>query len=173
MNEHVFADDPEDYTSTAPQEPSVEERLGEFAEMLQAGRATQWAEGDILTEAKRTYGRKVLGQFAEIGRCSVRWCQRRAKVAETFGRDVRATYPDLNWSVFEIAARTDDPVVWLQRAADNGWSEAQLRQAIRGVKPETPKVARLLKRAEEILQAGGDDADALEDGMRNLLRLRD
>lgn len=159
---------PEDYM----REPNLEESLSEFAEMLQAGRATQWAEGDMLAEAKRTYGRKVLLRFAEVGRCSVRWCQRRAKVAETFARDTRALYPDLNWSVFEIAARTDDPVGWLQKAADNGWSEAQLRQAIRGVKPETPKVARLLKQAEKILRAGGDDADALEDGMRNLLRLR-
>lgn len=159
MSEHAFAD-------------SLEELLTEFADMLQANRATQWTLGDMLARAREEFGPGVLGQFAEVARVTKRWCQRLARVSETFSESERAAYPDLGWSVFAVAAGTDDPIGWLQRAADNGWSEAQLRQAIRGAKPETPKVARLLKQAEKILQAGGDDADALEDGMRNLLRLR-
>ena len=165
----MFAD-PEDYMSTAPREPSLEESLGEFAEMLQAGRATQWAEGDMLADAKRTYGRKVLSQFAEVARCSTRWCQRRAKVAETFDGETRSLYPDMNWSVFEVAARTDDPKAWLQKAADNQWSERELRQVIRGERPPSNAVERLLKRVETILKAGGDDADSLADGLLGLVR---
>lgn len=171
MSEHVFAD-PEDYMSTAPREPSLEELLTRAAEMRLANRATQWALGDIAAEARETFGKQALGKLAEVLGVSRRWVQKLAQVWETYSDDERASYPELGWSLFAVAARTDDPIHWLTLANDNHWSERELRLAIRGEKPPSNTVERLLKQAEKILQAGGDDADALEDGLSRLLRIR-
>lgn len=149
---------------------TLETALTDFAEMLQANRATLWDLGDKLAAAREQFGPKVMGEFAAVARYSKRWCQKLASVSSTYSTDDRAEFADLNWSLFALAATQENPRHWLERAADEGWSESELRKAIRGEKPETPKVERLLKRVEKMLSDGGDDAAALQDGLLSLLR---
>ncbi len=172
MSENVFAD-PEDYTSTAPREPSLEELLTRAAEMRQANRATQWALGDIAAEAREAFGKSALGKLAEVMGVSKRWVERLAQVSEAYSQDERSAYPELGWALFAVAMKTDDPIHWLTQAADNHWSERELRQAIRGERPPSNTVERLLKRVETILQSGGDDAETLRDGLLSLVRRTD
>lgn len=91
-------------------------------------------------------------------------------MSAAYSTDDRAEFADLNWSLFALAATQENPRHWLERAADEGWSESELRKAIRGEKPETPVVERILKRVETVLSAGGDEAATLEDGLLSLLR---
>ncbi len=167
MSEHA---DPEDYLSTAPKEPNLEELLTRAAEMRQANRATQWALGDIAAEARETFGKGALGKLAETLGVSKRWVERLAQVSMAYSQEERATYPELGWALFAAATRTDQPLYWLTLANDNQWSERELRQAIRGERPPSNVVERLLRRVETILQAGGDDADSLTDGLLELVR---
>lgn len=169
MSEHAFPD-PEDYMSTAPREPSLEELLDRATEMRLANRATQWALGDIAAEARETFGKQALGKLAEVMGVSTRWVQKLAQVSTAYSKQERAAFPELGWSLFALAARADDPIQWLTQASDSQWSERELRQAIRGGKPPSNAVERLLKRAETILAAGGDDAEALRDGLLRLMR---
>lgn len=150
---------------------SLEEALQEFSEMVSANRATQWDLGDKILSARKTFGPKAIGKFAETGRCSTRWCQRLARVSRTFEPENR--YLDMDWSIYELMCATESPLEWLERASENEWSAAQLRRAIRGVRPETPKVQKILKAVERVFAEGGDEADALEDGLRVLLRRRE
>ena len=161
----MFAD-PEDYMSTA----SLEELLTRATEMRQANRATQWALGDIAAEARETFGKTALGKLAEVMGVSKRWVERLAQVSEAYSHEERAAYPELGWSIYALAMRTDDPVHWLEQASDNHWSERELRLAIQGERPPSNAVERLLKRVEQILQTGGDDAEALRDGLLSLTR---
>ena len=156
--------------STAPREPSLEEYLSRAAEMRLANRATQWALGDIAAEARETFGKTALGKLAEVLGVSVRWVQKLAQVAEAYSQDERAAFPELGWALFAVAMRTDDPVHWLTQANDNHWSERELRLAIRGERPPSNAVERLLRRVETILRSGGDDADSLTDGLLKLVR---
>ena len=165
----MFAD-PEDYLSTAPRESSLEELLTRAVEMRQANRATQWALGDIAAEARETFGKTALGKLAEVMGVSKRWVERLAQVSEAYNHEERAAYPELGWSLFAVAMRTGDPLAWLTRANDEHWSERELRLAIRGERPPSNAVERLLRRVETILQSGGDDADSLTDGLLRLVR---
>ena len=169
MSEHVFAD-PEDYLSTAPREPNLEELLTRATEMRQANRATQWALGNIAAEAREAFGKTALGKLAEVMGVSVRWVQKLAQVSTAYSQDERSAYPELGWALFAVAMRTDDPIHWLNQANDNHWSERELRLAIRGERPPSNAVERLLKRVETILQSGGDGADSLTDGLLRLVR---
>ena len=149
---------------------SLEEALQEFSEMVSANRATQWDLGDKILSARKTFGPKAMGKFAETARCSVRWCQRLARVSRVFEPENR--YLDMDWSVYELMCATENPLEWLELASENEWSAAQLRRAIRGVKPETPRVTKILKAVKKIFSAGGNEADSLEDGLRELMRKR-
>lgn len=149
---------------------TLEHGLQRWVDMLQAERATQWEQGDILREARDKHGPTVLGQFAAAAGRSLRWCQKRLRVATVYGRDARRQYADLPWSLFEVAARTDNPELWLSLAAEHGWSERELRTHIRGEKPQNDKVARLLARVEKMLNS--EDGDALEEGLLELIRRR-
>lgn len=156
--------------SGVPREPSLEELLDRATEMRLANRATQWALGDIAAEARETFGKQALGKLAEVMGVSTRWVQKLAQVSTAFTHPERAEFREVNWSVFALAATTDTPRGWIVRAADNQWSERELRQAIRGSKPPSNAVERLLHRAETILLAGDDDAEALRDGLLTLMR---
>lgn len=149
---------------------TLEHGLQRWVDMLQAERATQWEQGDILLRAREQHGPKALGQFASAAGRSLRWCHKRLRVASLYPQYVRALYADLPWTLFEVAGRTDRPEHWLSLAAQHAWSERELRTHIRGEKPQSDKVAKLLGQVGKLLDAGGDEADALEDGLLELLR---
>lgn len=151
---------------------NLEELEQLFVNALQLGRRGHWLLGDICNEAITKHGRGMIGTLASIGRCTKRYIQQLAKVARTFGDEIRDQYPEMPWSLFRVAASTENPLEWLERAAENEWSEAELRQAIRGQKPETPRVQKILRAVEKMFAAGGDEADSLEDGLRELMRKR-
>lgn len=151
---------------------SLEELEQSFVDAIQLGRRGHWLLGDLCNEAISKHGRGMIGTLASLGRCTKRYIQQLARVSKTFGEEIREQYPEMPWSLFRVVAGTENPLEWLERAAENEWSEAELRQAIRGQKPETPRVQKILKAVERVFADGGDEADALEDGLRELLRKR-
>ena len=144
-----------------------------FVNALQLGRRGHWLLGDLCNEAITNHGRIMTGILASLGRCSKRYIQQLAKVSRTFGEGIREQYPEMPWSLFRVAAGTENPLEWLERASKNEWSEAQLRTAVRGVKPETPRVQKILKAVERVFADSREEADSLEDGLRELLRKRE
>lgn len=54
-----------------------------------------------------------------------------ARTARIFPIDSRARWPGAAYSLFRIAAYSDDPEGWMDAATANGWSAARLRDEIR------------------------------------------
>ena len=77
-----------------------------IAELFTANRATNWALDDASAELVRKYGRKVIGDIAEIGRYKGAWRQL-IKVSMTFPEDKR--YPDVDWSLYRAVLNASGP----------------------------------------------------------------
>lgn len=78
-----------------------------IAELFTANRATNWALGDASAELVRKYGRKVIGDIAEIGRCTKERVRQLIKVSMTFPEDKR--YPDVDWSLYRAVLNASGP----------------------------------------------------------------
>lgn len=149
---------------------SLESFLQIWVNMAEEDRESLWRQGDFAILARERYGKAIFGDLAAIRQCTVRWIQQLARVAEMYPKEIREEFAELPWAVFSLAAAQSNPVQWLEKAYENGWSEADLRKAIRGERPPTDKVERLLKQVEKMLSAKDDQSIALQDGLLAILR---
>lgn len=117
---------------------------GQWIQTFQGDAEAHWARADLVAEAVRQYGRE-----------GVRWASSQVRdtpwaVSLTYLRLLYRTaraFPDLAsrqvalpFSIYRIAATTDAPQAWLQRAADLAWSAEELRRAWRTERP--PRAVR-------------------------------
>lgn len=117
---------------------------GQWIQTFQGDTEAHWARADLVAEAVRQYGRKGV-QWASTQVRDTPWAvslpylRLLYRTARAFP-DAVQRQADLPFSIYRIAATTDAPQVWLQRAADGAWSAEDLRRAWRTERP--PRAAR-------------------------------
>jgi hypothetical protein len=79
---------------------------------------------------------------------------------------------DLSYSHHQVAAHTDDPVYWLDKACAEAWSVREMSKAVKGqqVKDELREADRAVGVVERIFEAGGQPARYVYDRLTILLQ---
>ena len=72
-------------------------------------------------------GGNAVGDLADLWGCSKQLINTWAQVYHYIGPD--NIYPDAPLSLYRAALDTDDPLAWLLKALDEGWSSRQLKDA--------------------------------------------
>ena len=128
---------------------SLEAALALLTQVGTVKEASCYWRGDLYLWIERRYGRDALSQaLSDMDYNDIRpyiW------VSERVPPDVRDVR--LSWSHHRIVSAIkshDDQLEWLAKAADNGWTVAQLREAIKG-----PTTRRKLDR-EQVLELSHD-----------------
>ena len=73
---------------------------------------------------------------------------------------------DLSFSHHMLAARTDDPVKWIELAIENGWSVRDMNRVIKGESPDADPIVpikNIWKRVLTYLEIGDAGSDYLKD----------
>lgn len=110
---------------------TLEGALQRLADLRAAERAVAWEIADTVASAVPTpTPRGSLGVFAEVLGCSARWVSDLVRVSRTFVPDHRL--PDVPFGLYVVAARSNDPLKWIEVALGEGWSTADLQRGIRG-----------------------------------------
>ena len=104
------------------------QKISDYRELVELG--ARFAVGDLICECIDLYGKKATGQLAHAGFGGIRKIQILAQVARTFDEEHR--HYDTNWTCYQYAAVSSDPVGWIQKAAENRWSAAELQRKIAG-----------------------------------------
>lgn len=158
-------------------EPSLEELIQRYISLEEQERDCKWLKGELL-DAMLNAGAKPGWIASQVG-VSAAQIRELVKVYRAFP-DESMRIPELSWYHHRVAANTDDPKGWIEKAADNQLSTRQLRKAILEEEekksgtplPEDPedkrnrdKAARALKMIDEVLAAGGDVAAWLKKEM--------
>lgn len=114
---------------------SWEELISDGMESRATKDESQWKLGDLALEVETSYGDDALGKFSrEVGvRKKTMYEYRR--VAKAFPQSARRL-AKLSFTHYQIAADTEQPEAWLERADDNDWSCEQLQ---REIKTQSPK----------------------------------
>ncbi len=110
--------------------------------------------------------------LAHYGNCSGAWVRQTIKVYRAFPtEESRMPYADMTYSHFREAAYTDDPVSWMDRAAEHGWSVAEMQKAKRGqvIDDMFREADRILGRVERCLDSGGPVAQYLLDHLTGVV----
>jgi hypothetical protein len=95
---------------------------------------TNWEKGEIINRWRQAIIEAGLPKAAysddvwakRVGNVSPQHAGRLRRVAERFGSK-SADYPKLYWSHFQVALDWDDAELWLEGAAQNDWSVAQMK----------------------------------------------
>jgi len=103
---------------------SLLELLGKEAENELSSR---WRQGDLILEMKEQVGAMNAYREAAVVLCkSVRWSVELAKVADVFQPGRRR--PGVEWSLYRVAANSNDPFRYLRMALDRRWSSKDLQR---------------------------------------------
>jgi hypothetical protein len=108
---------------------TLEETLTQISELLQAGRAVNWAIGDAAAEAVRDHGRGIIGKIAETAGCSRARVNQMIAVAVDFAPEQR--HSDIDWSIYRQVRQTAkrlgrEPVEVLREVVDGEMSLAEI-----------------------------------------------
>jgi hypothetical protein len=90
--------------------------------------AAQWTQGDAAADVTPVYGEETIAKLAEASGVDSHRLQHYRWVASRFERSVRTDL--LSWTHHERLASRDDRLVWLEQAAQNGWSVRVMMDAV-------------------------------------------
>lgn len=155
---------------------TYEDYINAVVSVDETAKQAQWLKGDLLKEArdeglkqlrekanKKQHIQTFIKQMASDLGCTARYVQELIRVAETFPEEERAL--DQSWYLHRVAARTEDPKGWLERAVAAGWSTRQLEEALwnacsKGNEEEKAKrkADRIRRTLEEFLEEQGQYA---------------
>jgi hypothetical protein len=152
---------------------TLEDVLSDLTTAAESESLAQFAQGDVLAlacepQTLADMGYRTQGAFLADAGSAVGLGQRallmRLKVARTFAAEQRD--PTLKWMTHYHAARTENPIGWLELAGVNQWSPTDIQAAIRADKAhdddsETLVVARA-RVAHVVSVSGGNVALAFE-----------
>jgi len=134
---------------------TLEEYISALQNIEETEERAKWLKADLLVEARQNYGSKGFANtMAESLGCSARHIQELMKVAKTFSQEYR--YPHISFSIYQICARTKEPLKWLERANDELLSVRQLQEEIRAEKDTGDVDERCRKAGERIVRAIND-----------------
>ena|GEM_PF-408853 len=153
-----------------PETPSLEEVLQVVLSLEEHQDDAKWLQGELLAALMDAGATKKW--LATQLRRSVSYIKKRVKTWRAFP-DESLRVPELTWEHHRVAASTDDPRGWLERAADEGWSTRDLQLAI--ARERDPAKAgdaeerrqreaeRLLDKVLKFLEEGGPQAKWLRE----------
>lgn len=112
-----------------------------------------WDKADLLAEALDG-GAKAKEIAPEAG-CSASYVRQLAAIARAFPESHR--HPTLTVSFYLAAVKASNPCEWVDRAHDNNWSLAELKEALGDTpEPQDDAVAkRAARSAERFVKAAG------------------
>lgn len=125
---------------------SWEELVSTGIELAQHMDLHRWAIGDIGCKVQTKYGQDSMGRFAsEIGIANAQTFRDYTRVARRFESSTRNAFlgSPITFTHFRAAMRAGaDAELWLARAADEGWSVAEMGRQIAAAigKPVPPKL---------------------------------
>jgi len=118
----------------------VSKVVDEWEDLVSAGQAiveahdrNRWALGDLGGKVERRYGEESLSKYASEINCRPSTLYDYTACSTFYNDEDRAKFPPLNWSHYREARRTGDhaiALIWLARAADEGWSVETLKTMI-------------------------------------------
>jgi hypothetical protein len=165
--------DPERLLRAEP--PPLEHVLQAFADAREQEDEGKWAQAAVVVALRFLYGLSVRKVSAETGLSPAAVRAYTDTYMAFWDESLRAK--DLGFTHHRIAAKTSDPLFWIEKAAENGWSTRQMEEAVRAAQAapkaeeelRMAKAERVLREAAEVLAAGGRPAEFLADGLRSLL----
>ena len=130
---------------------TYEADLAVFIQLLEGERDNLWAQADWAMHMTATYGRKTAKLLATDTGVSASYVRQIVATAKAFPEESRAL--DLSFSHHKIAALTEDPEAWLQRALKGSLSVQELRQAVTDSKDRLTEAEEAQRAAERLIQA--------------------
>jgi hypothetical protein len=113
--------------------------------IVEAHDRNRWALGDLGRKCERRYGEQSLAQYAAAINVRPKTMYDYTACAAFYDRDERAAFPTLTWSHYRVALRAEDrALLWLARAADEGWSVDALGDALREASGDAPRPRKLI-----------------------------
>lgn len=142
---------------------SYDELTGRIIDLRQTQDQTNFEAGDLCWYAVEKLGIEAGTIAADTGYSAqhIKDLARTSKVFHSAGDRRAREY--VQWSHYKIAARTDDPVGWIDRAEAAGWSTRELQRQITG-EPERDPLAgaqRAFRQVEKVVKGGGEGAEWL------------
>lgn len=142
---------------------SYDELTGRIIDLRQERDQTHFEAGDLCWYAVERMGVSV-GTLATDTGYSAQHIKDLARTAQVFhSPEDRRPREYIGWSHYKIAARTDDPHSWIDRAEENAWSTRELQRQITG-EPEIDPLAeaqRAFSMVEKVVKGGGEGAEWL------------
>lgn len=130
---------------------TYEADLAVFLQLVENERDNLWAEADWALHMTATYGRKTATMLATDAGLSAAYVRQLVATAKAFPEDTRAK--DISFSHHKIAAMTENPEVWLQRAVADQLSVKELQQAITDNRDRLSEAEEARRAAERLVQA--------------------
>lgn len=137
---------------------SYEEDLAHFTTLLEAEAASLWAQAEHLRRMVERWGRGTARAVAGDTGLSAGYIRQLIGTANAFPAPTDRA-PDLSFSHHRIAAFTDDPATWLDRAVAHGWSVDDLRAAIQAARDPVAQTVQAAQAAHRLEQAVARFAD--------------
>ena len=131
---------------------SYEDDLALFQELLEREEETHWEQAKVSALMEAKYGEHTAKTVAGDTGLSAAYVRMLTATYKAFPTD-ESRVADLSFSHHRIAAVTEDPQRWIQEAADNDWSCADLRKAISEAKDRMDEFQKAQKAEDQILRA--------------------
>lgn len=153
---------------------SYDELTGRIIDLRQTQDQTNFEAGDLCWYAVEKLGIEAGTIAADTGYSAqhIKDLARTSKVFHSAGDRRAREY--VQWSHYKIAARTDDPVGWIDRAEAAGWSTRELQRQITGEPEKDPlaEAQRAFRAVEKVIEGGGEAAEWIITQLAECLSLR-
>ncbi|HWQ34312.1 MAG TPA: hypothetical protein VNQ79_15800 [Blastocatellia bacterium] len=127
---------------------SYEDHVSAWIQVRQEIQDRQWRLGAVAASVATRYGDESLKTFAfDVGE-NVKTLYEYRRVYSAFKNSNRLE--NLSWKHHQLALQSDNPAALLERASDEQWTTARLRQAL-----DAEETGRLAAQAEEIERNAG------------------
>lgn len=108
----------------------------------------RWTLGDLGNKVTRRYGTNALGSYAFQINVRQSTMYEYAACSSFYLFDDRTAFPPLSWSHYRAAMKVKDKdretaMLWLAKAADEGWTVEELAEAINPKGPRPEKLVEL------------------------------
>lgn len=135
--------------STDIEREAFQADIAVLVSLMEQEHGAQWAQAEWAAAMALKYGRQTAKLVASEVGVSAGYVRHLIATAKAFPTP-ESRAQDLSFSHHRIAAMTEDPQEWVERATVAGWSVEQLREATRSANDRVERADRA-RRAEERL----------------------
>jgi hypothetical protein len=142
-------------TDSNTEKTALDTLIAKYRKAQQVEKLTNWEKGAlasmIFEELKKNKRSGVLKRFLNLTKESRSTLYQYSWVYNKFKDSPNRELPGISWSIYRAAAGTENPDKWVQLAYDNGWTYAQLIQAL-----EDEKVEKTISSGYTCIICGGE-----------------